>query len=167
MGIRREAKGGAVSGEQFNSPVLFIIWSPCCTTVGVKDKPWKSQHLSCVLSTQTKGISASDRISHFISSSRLPYLFSPSVISSSICHTFLSMLLRLSKLFDSRHATNIRHRPWPHFLYGCSLLSSRQGATSATIQRWRRLTKMIVCKCIVKWIVTKKCIDTKAYIEDF
>lgn len=162
MGIRREAKGGALSGEQFNSPVLFIIWSPSCTTVGVKDKPRKSQHLSCVLSAQTEGISANDRISPFISSSCLSYLFSPSFISSSISHTFLSMLLCLSKLFDSRHATNIRHRPWPHFLCGCSLLSSCQGATSATIQRRRRLTKMIVCECIVMWIVTKKGIDTKA-----
>lgn len=66
------------------------------------------------------------------------------------------ILLCLSALFYSRHATSIRDRPWPHFLCGCSFLSSCQGATSAS-DDWQKGSSVNESYCVRN----DKCQDTK------
>lgn len=153
---------------------MFIFLSSHCTVTVVRIKPWKRLNLECVLSTQTKGIcpsntKASNRrwqqnITH--NCTRLEwYHTSYHLFSASLSHLYL-FLHSSDTLFFSVYlhysihvtATNIRDKPWPHFLCGCSLLSSCQGATSATVhvQELRKIDKRNT-----KLIWNEKCRKTK------
>lgn len=178
-GVRQRVE--LFSGEQFNSfhSVFIIFLSPRCTVTRGKGTVKESKFELHVVKTnqghlsqrhQAQKQNVIDKISTILGWTQSKYHTSYLTLFCLVfphVHLYLPLsvtlscllLLCLSALFYSRHATSIRDRPWPHFLCGCSLLSSCQGATSAT-DDWQRGSSVNESYCVRN----DKCQDTKTYI---